>query len=359
MAKKISPCRECGVPLQLSKSNKWHSDGTVTVSRDPRHRLLFCESDILDGLFRTIRDVAGSPIDQIIQDSKCKTARWYMEKRIPTFLSRLAYTVSPKSFAQFTADLTRVMGFGSIKVGEIKKGHGGEDLVRVYIQYPYSLPLILGDIRAGLETGSGRDCTITCRPIEGEEDLYVADIYAGTRTAGREERDIPERPPRKAGDVGYRRCPVCLVPLEITEYRWDLGRGTILHPETGRRVSIVSPDSLEYVIGELENRLGESIPDAVIEAMRLFSRTLFARELQARIDEEGLRRMLALRGFGILASFSLEGGMLEITVRNPCVSLAMVGLAKGVYEAATGNEGTSHTWSLGEDGDLSITISPA
>lgn len=355
---KISPCRECGVPLQLSKSNKWHGNGTITVARDPGHRLLFCESDILDGLFGTIGEIICSPIDHIVQESKCGTARMYMEKRIPSFLSRLAYVVSPRLFAQFTADLTRVMGFGSVRVSEIRKDRG-EDQVRLFVQYPYSLPLILGDIRAGLEVASGRHGTVACRPVEGEKSLYVVEMRVGRQAARLEKPAVPVRPPQKPGDIGYKRCPVCMIPVAISDYRWDLDRGMIFHPETGQRISIIGPDSLETVIAELERELGEAIPEAVIEAMRRFTRALFLKEFQGRLEEGELRHMLGLRGFGLLASYSLKNGLLEITVQNSCVPLVMTGLAKGLCEAATGVENTSHAWSLAEDGDLSISISPA
>jgi len=51
--------------------------------------------------------------------------------------------------------------------------------------------------------------------------------------------------------------------------------------------------------------------------------------------------MLGLRGFGLLSSYSLKNGMLEITVQNSCVPLVVVA-CPGLLRSGHGVDKTSH-----------------
>ena len=54
---RLKLCGGCGVPLMVGKGQLWRENGTIVESRDPDHRMLFCESDNLDALFGGIENI--------------------------------------------------------------------------------------------------------------------------------------------------------------------------------------------------------------------------------------------------------------------------------------------------------------
>jgi len=181
---------------------------------------------------------SAHPIDHIVQESKCKTARSYIEKRIPTFLSRMAYAVSPQALRPVHRRPYQGHGFGSVRVSDIRKNRAGDDQVRLFVQYPYSLPSS-GRHPSRLEVASGRDSTVTAGRWMRERPLRGGDAC---RRSGRQARGAGQavRPPqsrrhrfqemsRLHDPRGYLRLPL------------DLGRGMIFHPETGQRIAIIAP----------------------------------------------------------------------------------------------------------------------
>jgi len=40
----VKLCETCGIPRPIGKDHDWNSDGTITQSRDPDHRILFFDS---------------------------------------------------------------------------------------------------------------------------------------------------------------------------------------------------------------------------------------------------------------------------------------------------------------------------
>jgi hypothetical protein len=355
---KIKTCTECGLPYNLGKAHNWQPNGAITEKKNPDHRMLFLESESFDPLFHKIGEMVGVPIEHIVQEGKRKVARQYLETQLPKVVRRGVYAVYPRLITQKMADMTRCLGLGDVQVVEARKRKEGTHYTRLSIEFPYSIMFFLGDTCGGMEAASGRECKAATTRMEGRPEKYIIDLSLGPHSPEMAGRLQPRTYVLKPGDIAYKHCMGCGIPNEIAEYQWNPDRGTITHPRTGHRSVILGPGGLEAIFEELEAELGEDIPETVIEAQRVFSRAAFRGDDWLN-DEEELRRKLALRGLGLLSSFSREGGELNLTLQNSCVPLLMVGLAKGLFELKTRREGSSHTWSRSEDGDLTITISPA
>ena len=121
-------------------------------------------------------------------------------------------------------------------------------------------------------------------------------------------------------------------------------------------MSIFDPSAMDTVFEDLENELGETIMDVIIEAQRRFGK--------ANMNAEGWKRSgydfkswAAIRGLGNITHFKADEKRLALTVENPCMHLAQIGTAQALYELAWGAENSKHEWYRSADGDLHIEVS--
>jgi hypothetical protein len=159
----------------------------------------------------------------------------------------------------------------------------------------------------------------------------------------------------KPGDIHYERCPECGVPLDVGRYIWDLEKGTITDPDTGRRMAIFGPFSLDSILDDLEEELGESIPEVVIEAERLYIKSAWSSDEWKRRAPD-FQRLLALRGLGNLVDFDGDREHLTVTLQNSCLHLPMVGIVQALVEMAYRVDSSTYEWDFSEDGDLTVTV---
>ena len=349
----LKRCRSCGVPLMVGRGQLWKSDGTIVESRDPEHRMLFCESDNLDALFGGIEEIIGMPIGKIVVESKRRVTKEYMEKLIPAWVRKFLYVVGPKMITRRITDIGRAYGYGNIELVEYRRRFGDADYLLLAVNNPYSLHLFQGDSMGGLEAATGRECTAEVK--RDAEGRYLVEVKVGTHPPELQERLKARRYPLKPGNIRLERCGGCGVPLEIARYRWDLARGTITDPRTGMRMAIFGPAGLEAIFDDLEAELGDAVPATIIEAERRYVKDHLDHQEWLR-GEEALRHMMALRGLGILSEYKAHNGSFTATISNACVPHLMVGIVQGLFEMATGSDSTTYQWSRAEDGDLTITI---
>ena len=185
-------------------------------------------------------------------------------------------------------------------------------------------------------------------------DTYRIHGYMAPLLTGIEERLIPSRIPRKPGDIEYRRCPKCGVPVELSEFEWNLEDGIIRHRDTGLRFAFIGPVGLQIICDELEAEIGESIPEAIIEAQRMHSQSVVG-DLWQRFLSDDFRKWLGVLGMGNLVSVELEGDVLSARIENSALPLMTMGTAIAIREHATGGK-VEADWSLAEDGDLTFTV---
>jgi len=160
----------------------------------------------------------------------------------------------------------------------------------------------------------------------------------------------------REGDVTLDRCPGCGGPSALSGFNWKLDDGVIINTATDRRVAVLHPSVLDSVFQELENELGETIPQVVIEAQRRFTKTGFhyVEEIE---DEAEFRTQLALRGIGNLKYLNKDEKDLSMRIDNACMDLVVIGTAQGLYETAYDTE-SEVRWQRSPEGDLQIEVSP-
>lgn len=346
-------CKECGVPRLVGKGQVWRDNGTIIEKKDPDHRMLLVESDNLEALFQGIEEIIGMSIEKIVIESKRRVTKEYLEKMIPAFARKLIYLFKPSLIAQRMADIGKAYGYGDIELVEIKRHFGKEDYLVMTIERPYSILFFRGDNVGGMEAASSRECQVETEEIG--EDKYRLLITVGTHPPELQERLQRKRHEAKPGDIALERCSACGVPSDIAAYRWDLEKGVITTPRMGRRMAMFGPIGLETIFDDLEAELGETIPNSIIEAQRRYVRDNMGEEWLK--GYETFRRMCALRGLGNITGFEADDRHITVTIQNHCVAYLMVGIVQGLFEIATGKEKTVCSWSVADDGDLTIDVS--
>jgi len=360
-------CGTCQAPLFVSQRLSWDPEGVISIVGSPHNRMVFFESECIDQIFRGIEDLIGSPIEHIVIESRARETRRYIEKIYPgeeVYYERVRdETLSQKereeakehirALTQSIIDIGKVYGYGDTRMSDLwERDYPYPWRVQV-TRDPYSLLFTVADNLGSVEACEGRDMWAGYQEIG--ENTYRIEVYEGEHPVGLKERLQRKKYGLKPGDIGYARCSECGLPLEVSRHRWDLERGVILDPGTGRRRAFFGPLSVDAIFHDLEEELGEYIPEKVIEAMRRYCRVAWAGE-EWRRDADTFREMIALRGLGNLTSFRGDREHLEVLVQNPALHLPLVGAIQALVELAYRAEGSNVDWELKEDGDLGVDV---
>jgi len=349
----IRLCRECGVPLAVSREQMWHDNGVVTQTADPEHRMLFSESDNIDALFANIESIIGVPIEHVVIESKRKEVREYVEKMVSPLERRLARRAATGLMVAKLSRTGRTYGFGDISYeGRRHRGDAG-DYVTMGVRRPHSIPFFCGEVLGAWEAIDGREHGVEYERVGDGE--YLVTVRPGEHPVGLHERLLPRRYRLRRGDVFLRRCGTCWVPLEVARHTWNIPEGTITHRETGRRMAIFGPAGLEAILDDLEAELGSTIPDAIIEAERRCVREAGS-GMEWLGTPESYREMFAVRGLGNLVTLEAGERRVAMTIENSCVNLVTVGMAKGLFELAVGVSASTVEWSSTPEGTLAISL---
>lgn len=346
-------CKTCGVPLRIGKDQVWNPDGTISQRRDRDHRMIFFDSEGVGVLLTNIEQLIGMPIEKIVIESKARATAAYISHLIRGIRGPAARLVGLGRIIQRVIDQGRVMGYGDIDMVSFS----WKDLKIVNdVSNPYSLALFCGDMRGAVEAIRKIEGTVSYE--EKGPGTYVVTAFHEPHAPELAGRLMPKSPPRKQGDIEFNFCPTCHVPLEISQFKWDTEAGTIFHELTGVRYAILGPAGLQAIFDELERELGESIPEAIIEAQRMHVANRMGRQWKAIGDADlqgWLKGWLAMQGMGNLVHMEQEEGGYTARIENPAVPLLLLGTAAALFEFIAGTKGVLE-WSLADDGDLAFTM---
>ncbi|MBN2028590.1 MAG: hypothetical protein JW854_17695 [Actinobacteria bacterium] len=351
-APKVRRCPQCGVPKRITKEYWWLDNGTIVEKRNPAYRMMFIENENITGVFDKIEDILGISIEHIITASQRISAYDYANQVMPGFVNKWL-KIFIKPMAKRLTLMGRLMGFGDVELLSLRyKGDKG-DYVKIGGRDVFYLPAYNGIVNGSMEAVSGHESSITYE--ETSPGYY--EITASVSTTPKELKERFQWPQyaNKRGDLGLERCPSCGGPRALSDYEWRIDGGTIVNRANGRRMILLGPGESEAVFDELEKELGEEIPQVVIEAQRRFVKSGFY-PLEMMQDEEGFREQLALRGLGNLVEFDWGKERLQLRWENPCMHLLLIGLAQGLFELVSGQEGRVE-WQLADGGDLKVEVS--
>lgn len=372
----IELCASCGVPRFFGNVLDYLGNGVAACPFLPGKRGIVYEPAAINNLFGALEELLGFSIEHILVESARRDYRRFLEgvmkahtpgapleypeqkdardaSRDEAAEQELREKRRQYNLQAFTIGTT--FGYGAFRLDENQYYEGRYSGNIRIVRNLYSLPLYAAIALATSEVFEKQDLWWKCEKIG--EDTYRVYVYPGEHPGGLEDRlrvrgyDYEYKP----GDIDFERCPECRLPLDYKSYEWNLEEGTITDPESGVRVVITSPSSLDAILADLEAELGEDIPRTVIEAQRRTMKPLL-RERDWVGNGLALRRMIALRGLGNLTYYKGSERSLSIVIENSCMPLLMVGFAQALAELDFGAESSTYTYTLSEDGDLRILV---
>jgi len=351
---RIRRCGECGIPRHISKQVVWRDNGTACQYRNPDHRSVFIESENIDGVFRGIEYIIGTSIERIVVESRRRSAYDYLEHMMSERTRTLVNKIGIRTIFRQVAKIGRALGYGDVELMEVRRKHQEGDYLIVRIRDPYSIPLFCGDVEAALEIFDGREVGITYEEVT--PDVYDVTAHFTTHPLELKERLTWREYTYKEGDVGFERCPRCGVPRALNQFEYNLDKGIIITMPGGRRMVGIGSAALEAVFQELENELGETIPQVVIDAQRRFVASGFysRKELTSGVD---YRKQLAMRGLGNLREMEFDDEHLLVRLENACLHLMLVGLLQGFFELVNRRK-SGVEWELTADDVLNVNVTP-
>jgi len=349
--KVIARCRSCGVPLGVSRNHKWRDNGTIVFARDPSHRMVLLETENLDGIFQTLEKMMDRPIEKQVIRGKAAATRQFLKLLVGWRRGWLTYLISYRPAREFIADLSKVMGYGSVELMEVSPRFRRAERMTLRVRDVYSLPLVCGDFKGAAETVEGGTSEVDY--LLEKDGSYRITAYRVSEEPPPSEEDLVHYPD-KPGDIGWERCNACGVPVEVASLKWELEKGTITDGATGRRMAVFGPAGIERVFLELEREIGRPVDDLVIEAQRRHALTF----LESEEVMEGLaklRKILGLRGLGYLEDLEASREKVSLRIANTCLKPLIIGFLEAAFEAALQRKPQT-SWETTPDGDLLIEM---
>lgn len=348
-------CKHCGAPKRLVREHRWLSNGTIVQRKNPHHRMIFIECENINATYRNLEEIIGHSIEHLLIEAKYNATYDFIDNLLPAGVKTLVKLVGARMIAHAVTGLGSTMGYGKLKLSNVRRIHGRDDYVTFRVEGPYSLPLICGDVAGSLKAIDRREVGVSYTQLSPEVFDVTGSI--SNHPLGTKEKLEGTRYTYKPGDLEIERCPGCGGPQFLSTYEWDLGSGRVVSRNSGHRKAMIGPAALEAVIDLLESELGDTVSETIIEAQRRFVVTDFYSLEEAR-SEEGLRAHLAIRGLGNLREMTWREGRLTLRLENACLHLLLVGVMKGLYELATG-EDAEVAWELDGKGSFLIEAWPA
>lgn len=348
-------CQRCGVPRILTGEHKWYPNGTISLTRDNTHRMVFIDNDALNHILDSVSERIGLPLESIILEAKRNSGKDFMDAVLSGVKGVLARNlISARVYGQLGKQVS-MLGLGHAEV----TGYKRHTFLEGVIEDAYSAPAICGDIFGAFESVEGRSARAH----------YEVDVSGRVKctieAAASQREEFADRfgyvPPRVLpGRNIYELCPMCKAPLALgAQYSFDADRGIIVDTKTGHRVVLVGVMTLTNLFGELARELGEEVPLMIADIEKNRVKAIIEGKGKGRrSDEEGyLRYMktLELKGMGNGRSVALSNGRVDVRVDNPYYEPLIAGFLAGFYEATSG-EVASFEWTDAASGYTDVTI---
>jgi len=352
----LDSCEECGVPKVITSEYEWLTNGDIVQKRDQRNRIILTESENLEPLFEGMEKIIGMPIENIVIDCIRRTYRSYCKLFLPENMEELR--ANPEFWRAAGENFIKLaipMGVGRFEFVEMRHEGDETDSYTVTVKEPYSLRMCVACHCGASEAIFGRDMGVEYSEVE--PDVYRITTFPQEHPEGLKGRMKMVLYNPITGDIQLETCATCGGPRMLSQNKWYLDRGVIMNKSMNRRLVVMGPNQFDPIFKELENELGDTIPQVVIEAQRRFTTTGFF-SMDDYANTEEFKAGLAMRGLGNIKELRIKRTGLNMTVDNAVLPLMLVGMMQGIFDAAL-DVNSLVEWELSEEGNLKIEVKPA
>ena len=344
----LKACRECGLPLRLSRGYHWPGNGVVVARSDPRMRMVLCEADFYPYLWSRLEELLGVNVTEAMMRGQSAANRDYIESNILHGWRKYALPHMPLSllFGRLQSE-TALFGFAEVELLEYRRRR----IVSMRVKHPFDIISVawgikgLAELREGMRAepawrAEGEDyiLSILFHAREGQEE-EDADALRLIREAKRElSHDGDPLPPARRSEG--QPCPACGLPRALTELEWKEDEGTIRRRDGGRRYIFTSAHVSLGVVRDLEARTGRDLGPAIMDISREFHlRALQGIRIRTRSGAyRAAARYLFAGGFGSVTSLDCGEGYLDMVIANPFFVPRLIGRIAGLFEFIEGED---------------------
>jgi hypothetical protein len=319
-------------------------------------RVTVVECENLDPLFKNIEDIIGISIERLLINITARGNKYYIYQIIPDEVRQMIKSkeLEVLPFIESITTLAQLYGNARYELLAFHFENGPDDYSRHRIIQPYSLPLTVGAYAGAVSGIVGGEIAVSYKKVTPDEYIYTSQ-WTEYPAILKEKLRMPTYQ-QEDGDIELERCGTCGCPRAVSSYEWNVSEGKIINRQTGRRMVLLGPAQLDHLFEALEGELGDTIPQAVIEAQRKFVRTGFS-SIDIMEGAEGLRTQLALRGLGNLKEFKISRKGASMRLDNACMHLILAGLVQGNFELAFDID-SNMEWDFSREGDLTLEVFP-
>lgn len=349
-------CSECGASEYFATEHQWLNNGDIVIKTSPENRLIFIESGNIDPLINGMEQIIGVPLEKLVMATFRKSVRTYLENLLPDNVHEMVRTgqIDPKALDDVLGDVGRVTGVGNYQFVDMRNEGDKDDFFTVSISEPYSVPMCAASHAGAIEAIFGYDHEVTYSWLG--PDFYSMTAIPAEHPEELEARMPLDRYEHREGDIELERCETCGGPKGLSEYQWFIDRGVILNKTSKHRMELLGPNELTPVFKELEEELGDTVPQVIVESQRRFTKTGFYSPDEVKNEEE-FRNRLALKGLGNLRSLKMSKQGLSMRLDNATMHLLIVGIMQGIFDMAFDVDSTAD-WEYSDEGNLEIEVKP-
>jgi hypothetical protein len=354
-------CKKCGIPLLVSKTYKWKSNGTFGPGSV---RSFWFEEDNLQYLLDDFKKHIGVSVEKLPMEGSRQGTIEYSKniyrgwKRMLAIAFGPFLNLFPKFFENKYAEETKSVGWGRIMISELKwKKRLVLNTERAYVSS--SFKAFIGSIQGAMEYFWGFPTKVSVRE-EGSKIKIVLE-----KAKERSEISSILKSPKiriMPGSINYKLCPVCKTPFAVSDiFSWDWKDGFVLYKESGKKW-IVFTFNFIMTMSALEQELGEKMHNIIMEAERDYIIKNFPfpdllkekNDLYSKLLDPYLWGAL---GWGNVIDFKKDNGVLTVKIGNPFYDSVVAGVICGIYEIVEKIE--SHVqWSQDINGHTVVVVTP-
>jgi hypothetical protein len=330
----MSLCKTCGVPSILSRDQKWNANGTITIPKEERFRLVMLESVSFIGLLRSLEVKFGEIIGKVMTQATKKNAKLYVDALLSGPLGLLARSVlGGKKVYNALAETTNALGYGKTTIEKYER----KKLLAITIVDTIYPPHFLGDGRGAFESVERVPSKGTFQLVE--QGPVLKHFFEVKRA--KKDDEISDALNFQADvaipcGVEMPRCQGCGLPMGLVErFKWDFPNGKIMDTKTGDRVFLMGFNDVVAVLRELENLVGELVPHWTRELNVRYGRN-FGKRIGANAHEI-MASEIGLKGMGY-AKVQVNGEEVSWTITNPFYVPMLEGRLLGLYEGVYGKQ---------------------